>query len=67
MKTDNPNNTTYSGSTVGYVMMGMIEEKYTAVPLSAVGTWLAFKSDCNPCSTVIGIFLLLMPCKLLKL
>lgn len=47
MKTDNPNQTTYSGSTIGYVMMGMIEEKYTEVPLSAVGTWLAFRGDCD--------------------
>ncbi|MFX0196768.1 MAG: hypothetical protein ACFFCW_11630 [Candidatus Hodarchaeota archaeon] len=45
MKLSNITDTSYSGSTVGYVMMGMIEEKYTEVPLSATGTWFAFRAD----------------------
>jgi hypothetical protein len=45
MKINNNIQTSYSGMTTGHVMLGMIEEQYTEVPLSAVGTWMAFKTD----------------------
>ena len=45
MKLPTAPDTSYSGSTVGYVMMGMIEEQYTEVPLSATGTWFAVRGE----------------------